>query len=892
MLDKTGLGSQTLSTFFIFSPPTGKAEKALQMSATAVKHDSPAKTRKGTSARTGRSKKATSARSGGKNLVIVESPAKAKTINRYLGDDFVVKASMGHVRDLPAKDIGVDLEGGDFTPTYEPLSGRRKVLADLKKISKNASYVYLATDLDREGEAIAWHLAEALKVPKSRLRRVVFNEITKSAIQAAFADPHDLDMNKVDAQQARRILDRIVGYKVSPLLWKKVARGLSAGRVQTVAVRLVVERERAIEAFVPEEFWKISAIFTADIASALGLEQQWTRFVSTTDEKGQSPSQARQFEFLAEHDAFRAELVEWQGKRFECQGLTDARQAAEALGMTVGNVEQSEDSSAKGPAKNRATVIGSVDHSSGVKYSVESVGVRTSKNHPPGPFTTVTMQQAASVRLRFSASRTMRLAQQLYEGIDVPGSGSVGLITYMRTDSLNLSTQAIGQAREFVGEKFGEKYLPEKPNVYRSGPRAQAAHEAIRPTDVTRTPESLAGVLDAAQLRLYDLIWRRFVACQMSSAQWAVTEIAVAADTKMGKAVFKAVGRRLTFDGFLKVAGMSSRQEQNIPDISSGTPVAPVAIEPTQHFTQPPPRFTEASLVKTLEAEGIGRPSTYAAIIQTIQDRQYVQQTDRRFYATELGMVVTDKLVKHFPDVFDLRFTARMEDKLDEVEEARTAWTGVLKDFYGPFKADLEKAGEEMVHAKAEIEPSEYTCPQCQKPMVYRWSKNGKYLACTGYPDCKKTFPVDKEGKKVEARHVDIACPKCGKPLLMRRGRFGPFMSCPDYPDCDGIVNLDKKGGVKLPSAPALKTDMPCPKCGQMMNLRRGSRGPWLGCSAFPKCRGRVGFKTLKEDQQKELELQLMNHEKANPQPVVLRTDGTPVEPGYTPKSGEEKSQS
>ena len=861
------------------------------MNATAVKTGSLTKPRRKTSAQAKPPAGKSAARSGGKKLVIVESPAKAKTINRYLGGDFIVKASMGHVRDLPTKDLGVDLEG-NFAPTYEPLTGRKKVLAELKQLSKTAPYVYLATDLDREGEAIAWHLAEALKIPPDRIRRVVFNEITKSAIQAAFADPHELDMNKVDAQQARRILDRIVGYKVSPLLWKKVARGLSAGRVQTVAVRLIVERERAIEAFMPEEFWKISGIFTAETAAAAGLAEQWKQFLAATDEKGQGPTQAKQYEFLAAHDAFLAELVEWKGKRFECPDLTDARQIAEALGFKVENIEQCENPDAKGPAQNRVTIIGGVDREAGVEFAVESVGARTSRNRPPGPFTTVSMQQAASVRLRFSASRTMRVAQQLYEGMEVPGAGSVGLITYMRTDSLNLSAQAVGQARDFIGESFGDRYLPEKPNAYRSSQRAQAAHEAIRPTDVTRTPESLAGVLDAAQLKLYDLIWRRFVACQMSPAEWAVTEVAVAAETSAGKAVFKAIGRRLAFDGFLKVAGLSARTEQHIPDISAGTPVAPVEVDPTQHFTQPPPRYTEASLVKTLEAEGIGRPSTYAAIIKTIQDREYAKQIDRRFHATDLGTVVTDKLVKHFPDVFDLRFTARLEDKLDDVEEARAEWTTVLRDFYGPFKADLEKAGEEMVHAKAEVEPSEYTCPQCERPMVYRWSKNGKYLACTGYPDCKTTFPVDKDGKKVEAKYVDIACPVCGRGLIMRRGRFGPFMSCPDYPECKGIVNLDKKGGVKLPSPPPLKTDLVCSGCGQPMNLRRGARGPWLGCSAFPKCRGRVGWKTLKADQQKAFELQLLNHEKANPQPVIRKTDGTTVEAGYPPQVNDEtKSQ-
>ncbi len=824
-----------------------------------------------------------SAQATGKKLVIVESPAKARTINRYLGSDYVVRASMGHVRDLPAKEIGVDLEGG-FTPTYEPLPGRRKVLAELRKLARTAPEVFLATDLDREGEAIAWHLAEVLKVRPERLRRVIFNEITKSAIQAAFAKPQQIDSNKVDAQQARRILDRIVGYQVSPLLWRKVARGLSAGRVQTVTVRLIVERERAIDAFVPEEFWKLSGIFTPDLNAGAALEEQWKKFMATLNEKGQPPTQAKQYNFLAAAGALRAELVEWAGKRFGAADVVAAREIAEALGLKVESVEKREDPKGKGPAAHRATVIGTVDRSSGVEYAVEAINTRTSRNRPPGPFTTSTMQQAASRQLRFSASRTMRVAQQLYEGVELSGEGSVGLITYMRTDSLNLSRQAVDHAREFIGETYGGPYLPDKPNTYRSGPRAQAAHEAVRPTDVTRTPESLAGVLDAAQLRLYTLIWNRFVACQMSPAEWAVKEVVIVAETPAGKAVFKAVGRTPVFDGYLRVAGMPTREEQHMPDFSEGTPVAPAVLDPTQHFTQAPPRYTEASLVKALEAEGIGRPSTYAAIIQTIQDREYVEQIDRRFHATELGCVVTDKLIKHFADIFDVRFTARLEDRLDEIESAQAEWASVLADFYGPFKADLDKATEEMVHAKAETEPSEYTCPNCDKEMVYRWSRNGRYLACTGYPDCKTTFPVDKDGQKLEDKPVDVVCPKCEGPMLLRRGRFGPFLSCSRYPDCDGILNLDKKGGVKLPTPPPLEVDLTCPKCEKPMYLRKGARGPWLGCSGFPKCRGRLGWKALEPDRQKDLEGKLAAHEKLHPLPVVRKTDGAPVEAGYKPQ--------
>ena len=831
------------------------------------------------------------ARANGKKLVIVESPAKARTINRYLGGGYIVKASMGHVRDLPTKQLGVDLER-DFSPTYELVRGRTKVVAELKKHVPAAAEVYLATDLDREGEAIAWHLAEALKIPPDRLRRVIFNEITKPAIQAAFANPGQIDSSKVDAQQARRILDRLVGYQVSPLLWRKVATGLSAGRVQTVAVRLIVEREREIEAFQPEEFWKISAIFTPDMSAAGELGQAWRSFLARTDENGQGPTQARQLQVLAERGAFSAELVEFDGERFRCSDLGTARKVAECLGLVVESVQTRQTRNGEGKEKTLIAVAGTVAPAGGVDYVVRSEQVRASRNRPPGPFTTASMQQAAAVRLRYSASRTMRIAQQLYEGVEIPGEGSVGLITYMRTDSQNLSPQAISQVRAFIADGLGDKYLPDKPNRYRSGPHAQAAHEAIRPTDVTRTPKSLSGTLPPDQFKLYDLIWRRFVACQVAPAEWEITEIAIAADVpidgRTAPAVFKAAGRRLVFDGYLKVAGLPRREEQTLPVIPADSPVTAAAIRPTQHFTQAPPRYTEASLVKALEAEGIGRPSTYASIIQTIQDRGYVKKDDRRFYATDLGMVVTDKLVKAFPDIFDLRFTARMENQLDEIEADRADWVEVLRGFYGPFKADLDKASEEMVHAKAETEPSEYTCPKCGKEMVYRWSRNGRYLACTGYPDCKTTFPVDRSGRKLEPKAVDIACPKCGGPLVLRRGKFGPFLSCSRYPDCDGVVNLDKKGGVKLPACPPLEVDVPCPKCTKPLYLRRGSRGPWLACSGFPKCRGRVGWKSLKPAQQKQLEARLAEHEQRHPQPVIRRLDGTAVQAGYKPQIPEE----
>jgi len=834
---------------------------------------------KTSAARKGRAKAAPGT---GKNLVVVESPGKVKTINRYLGKDYVVRASMGHVRDLPSKEMGVDIEHR-FEPTYQVLDGKKKVVGELKKYAKSAPRVFLATDLDREGEAIAWHLAQSLGVPESRLCRVVFNEITASAIREAFANPREIDINKVNAQQARRILDRIVGYELSPLLWRKVARGLSAGRVQSVAVRLIVDREREIEAFDPEEYWKLSAVFTPQIAAAAELGHKWDAFLATRDEKGNPPSQDAQRHFLAERGAFRAELVRWKSERFKAETSDVAVEIAKALGLSVQDVRRAEDPDGKGVARNRVEVIGRIGDAA-PDYTVGEIKQRDSRSRPPAPFTTVSLQQAASVQLRFSTSRTMRLAQQLYEGIELPGEGSIGLITYMRTDSRHLSNEAIAQAREFISRQFGQEYVPEKPNRYSSSGRAQEAHEAIRPTEAARRPEDVRGSLTDAQFKLYQLIWKRFVSCQMPPAVWKVTEAAIVAQTDAGEATFKAMGRTLSFDGFLRVAGMPRSGEQMLPPLETHQPVAPVVLDPSQHFTQPPPRYTEASLVKALEADGIGRPSTYAPIIKTIQDRKYAESINRAFHPTDLGIVVTDKLVAHFPEIFDVRFTAHMEEELDKVEDAHADWVSVLDEFYGPFSTDLKKAGEEMVHAKAETQPSEYKCGSCGLPMVYRFNKNGRYLACTGYPDCKQTHPVDRQGNKVVDKPVDVACPKCSAPMLLRKGRFGPFLSCTRYPDCDGVLNLDRKGVVKLPSPPALEVDLNCPKCESPLYLRRGKRGPWLACSKYPKCRGRMGWATLDENVQKRLELELLNHEKANPQPTITHLDGRTLEENYKPQ--------
>jgi DNA topoisomerase-1 len=849
-----------------------------------------------------------------RNLVIVESPAKAKTINRYLGRDYVVRASMGHVRDLPTKSIGVDLQNR-FQPSYEPLAGRKKTLAELRKYAVSAGQVFLATDLDREGEAIAWHLAESLGVPEDRIRRVIFNEITKTAIQEAFAHPRSIDMNKVNAQQARRILDRIVGYQISPLLWRKVASGLSAGRVQTVAVRLVVEREREIEAFMPQEYWRLAGIFTPRCDAAPALSQELTNFLASLDQKGNPPTREATQEFYTKHQAFEADLVEWNGQKFRTDSADQAIEIAKALGLVITEVRRTEDPQAKGPARNRVTVVGSVWPAGTVspelrppEFLVRGLTRRQTRSRPPAPFTTASLQQAASVQMRFSASRTMRIAQQLYEGVDVPGEGSVGLITYMRTDSTHLAGEAIGQVRSLIAQQFGEAYVPEKPNVYASAGRAQEAHEAIRPTDVRRRPQDLISAVTDEQYKLYEMIWKRFVACQRPPAVWDVTEVDIVAKAPVppgapgdqaatGQAVFKAIGRRLAFDGFLRVAGIPRGGEQMLPHLEQNQPVAPVRIEPTQHFTQPPPRFTEASLVKALEADGIGRPSTYANIIQTIMDRAYVEQIDRALHPTNLGKLVTDKLVKHFPKEFDVRFTAHMEDQLDKVEEAHFDWVRVLEEFYEPFSKSLKAAAEEMVSARAETQPSEYVCEACGRPMVYRFNKGERYLACTGYPECKTTHPVDKDGRKVVRKVVDTPCPVCGKPMVLRRSRFGLFLGCSDYPDCKGTLRCDSEGlpakmvkpedvhetctecgapmavrfkfrraflgcsrypqckhATKLPDGvyvepppkiPPKQTGVNCPKCGKAMVIRTGKRGEFLACSGFPKCRNAMSLDKL-----------------------------------------------
>ncbi len=840
----------------------------------------------------------------GKQLVIVESPSKARTINKYLGDDFVVLASVGHIRDLPTKSPkgdkspvpGIDLDH-DFRPTYQVLDGKKKTVTDLKKAAKNATKVWFATDLDREGEAIAWHLAQELGIPADQAQRVIFSAITRSEIQRAFANPHPLNMERVNAQQARRILDRIVGYQVSPLLWKKVARGLSAGRVQSVAVRLVVEREREIRAFVPDEHWDVSACFhlSSDRAAALGPE--WREARAKVDAKGKGPTRKELNAWLAEREGFRAELVEVAGEKFQIQAQSSAEnpdapapdltpkvcEVAALAGLTKLEVSEREDPKGKGPAKVLRSVSGQVAED--VSYRVKSLETKRTNTRPSSPFITSTLQQAASSRLGFAARRTMRTAQALYEGVDIPGEGPTGLITYMRTDSTHIAGEALSMTRDFIAQEFGPRYLPEKPNFFGStNKQAQEAHEAIRPTSLRFPPERVKSALTADQFKLYRLIWERFVACQMTPAQWDSTTALIEGGVDPDRpVVFKATGRVLAFDGFYRVSGVpTSSEEQTLPAIEEGRSAAPFAIEPRQRFSPPPPRYSEASLIKTLEARGIGRPSTYASIIQVIQDRKYVENIQRRFYATDLGEVVTDKLVEAFPKIMDVDYTREMETELDQIEENHLDWVEMLAQFYGPFRDRLEKAHEELGHAKAETRPApkEYRCGECGADTVYRFGKNGRFLSCSRYPDCRWASPIDREGKPQEAEIVDVACYKCGAPMLKRTGRFGPFLGCTRYGDetdpCDGILNLDKKSGkVSAPNQPPLVTELQCPKCESPMNLRDGARGPWLGCSRFPKCRGRMGWKTLEDAVREELEKKLAAHCRKHPIPVIRTLDGT-----------------
>jgi DNA topoisomerase-1 len=833
----------------------------------------------------------------GKQLVVVESPAKARTINKYLGPEYLVMASVGHVRDLPGKNPkgvkdpvpGVDLDH-DFRPTYQIIKGKSATIKQLKKAAQDASGIWLATDLDREGEAIAWHLTEALDINAGNINRVVFNAITRQEIERAFKNPRLIDMNKVNAQQARRILDRIVGYQVSPLLWKKVSGGLSAGRVQSVAVRLLVEREREIRAFKPEEYWRLIGYFTTSLKNAPSLAGQWREWLEQGADGGDKKrsngrTSNERSQWLFEHEGLAAELIKFDDRKFRPADVSESLEIAMFAGFRLDSKTEDDSSGTGGKEAGIVTLKGHLE--GGPEWNVKSIQTRRANNRPQAPFITSTLQQAAANQLGFTTQVTMRIAQALYEGVAIDKMGSVGLITYMRTDSTHISPDAISMARDYIQTRFGDKYLPPKANYFSSSNKsAQEAHEAVRPTDVDLTPESVRSSLTNQQYRLYKIIWERFIASQMKDAVWDNTIIMISGLASGKELLFRATGRVLIFDGYYKVTGVPNNSEEAVlPPLKEGQSLAAIHMDPVQNFTSPPPRYTEASLVKKLEAEGIGRPSTYAQIIQVIQARKYTQKIKNRFYATDLGEVVTDKLVEAFPEILHVGYTRDMEQQLDDIEEKQADWVQMLRRFYGPFKKNLEAAYQVMGHAKAEVQPAPHICPQCGSATVYRFGRKGRFLSCSTYPDCKYASPIDRDGNPVVQEQTDIACPRCGGPMLLRKGRFGPFLSCLRYPDCDGILNLDRRGFIGLPKVPPLLTDLRCPKCDARLNIRRGARGPWLSCSKFPKCRGRMGWTSLDNETKNRWEKALGDHEKSHPQAVIKTLAGEPIGDEYIPKT-------
>ncbi len=701
-------------------------------------------------------------------LVIVESPTKAKTITRFLGKGYKVLSSFGHIRDLPKSKMGVDIEH-NFEPTYTIPAKAKKALTALKSAAAKADEIILASDEDREGEAIAWHLVSALGLNKSKkkqskkISRIVFHEITKGAIQDALAHPRAINQDLVDAQQARRVLDRLVGYELSPFLWKKVTYGLSAGRVQSVAVRLIVEREREREAFKPQEYWTIATTLSKD-----------------------------------DEQAFEAQLAKKDGKtldKFFIPKEKEAQDIAVALEKA--------------------------------KYEVAEIKKKEVRKKPPTPLTTSLLQQEAGNKLGFSAKQTMRLAQQLYEGIDIPGEGHVGLITYMRTDSQNLSATALASIRSLIEQNYGKEYLPEKERIYKSKSKgAQEAHEAIRPTDAEHTPDKLKDVLDDRQLKLYNLIWSRTVACQMTEALYDQTSIAIDAQAEQTLYGFKVSGSIRVFDGFQKVYTRKT-EEKILPDIQEKDALTAYEIKPEQHFTEPSARYSEATLVKALEEHGIGRPSTYAPTISTIQDRNYVVKgEDKRLAPTDIGKLVNDILVKHFEDIVDIDFTAEMEEKFDAIAHGKREWRPIMKDFYSPFKKNLMHKDEALTKKDLTEKETDEKCDKCGKPMIIKTGRYGQFLSCTGYPDCKNAKPLDGDAQKEEEILEDKKCPECSKPLAVKHGRYGKFLGCSGYPDCKHIEKIEKKTGVT------------CSKCntGDIVERKTRAGKTFYGCNTYPKC--------------------------------------------------------
>ena len=712
------------------------------------------------------------------SLIIVESPTKVKTIRKYLGEEYDVRASVGHVKDLPKNKLGIDTEKG-FEPTYLVMESKKKVITELKKAAARAQQIFLAPDPDREGEAIAWHIAEEIGGKGKTIRRVLFNDLTRETILDAIAHPRDLDFNRYEAQQTRRILDRLVGYQISPILWDKVKRGLSAGRVQSVALRIICDREAEIRAFVPEEYWNLTALL-----------------------EGSNPP------------PLEAKLAKIDGKKAK-----------------IGNAERS------------AEVVASLKNA---PFTVTGVEKKEVKRQPPAPFTTSKLQQEASRWFRFSAKKTMSTAQRLYEGVELGPEGPVGLITYMRTDSVRIAAEAINEAREYIRNNYDPAFLPPKARIFKVSGGAQDAHEAIRPSSLAHPPQLIKQFLAPDQFRLYQLIWNRFLACQMNPALLDQTTVDIAA----ANCLFRAQGSVMKFPGFTVVytEGKEDNGEENgfgklLPDVREGEVLKLISLTPEQKFTQPPPRFSEASLVRELEENGIGRPSTYAAISSTIQDREYVKLEKGKFIPTDLGILVTDLLVKNFPRILDVAFTASMETELDGIEEGKTKRLDTLNNFYRPFIEELRKAKANMRDIKREETPTDLICEKCGKPMVIKWGKNGRFLACTNYPACKNTknFLQDEKGEiQAEEKTTDIPCPLCGKPMLARQGRFGKFLGCSGYPECKHTINVAPDGTPVVSPAEGGAPDVVCDKCGKPMVLKRGRFGAFLGCSGYPECKNIV----------------------------------------------------
>jgi DNA topoisomerase-1 len=701
-------------------------------------------------------------KSSGIKLIIVESPTKAKTISKFLGKGYKVLSSFGHVRDLPTSTMGIDI-GHDFTPKYVIPKKATKVVAELRAAAKAADEIYFATDEDREGEAISWHLRELLKVKPEKTKRITFHEITKEAIEHALKTPRDLDLRMVDAQQARRVLDRLVGYELSPFLWHKVARGLSAGRVQSVVVRLIVEREREVLAFKAEEYWSIEAAFN-----------------KKGDEK-----------------VFDAKLHSKDGETIDKMAI--------------------------GSEKDAKAILKALDKAA---YSIETVDKKKTKRSPAAPFTTSTLQQDGNNKLGFSAKQTMMLAQQLYEGVEIGDEGSVGLITYMRTDSVNLAEKFREEAADFIKKEHPNSVSAEA-RVYKTKSKgAQEAHEAIRPTSAWRTPESVAQYLDDRQLKLYDLIWRRALASQMADAEIETTSATIATGTAYR---FRATGSIVAAPGFMSVY-QTDMKENLLPPLSEGDALEAKAVEPKQHFTEPPPRYSEATLVKALEERGIGRPSTYAPTISTVVDRGYVEKEERRLKPTELAILVNDLLVEHFATIVDFDFTAKMEDTLDAVAEGEEKWVPVIKAFYGPFHANLEVKEKELSKKEITETATDEKCEKCGKPMIIKFGRFGKFYACSGYPECKTTKPFDEKDKAAQEaaqeQAVGHVCETCGAPMMVKRGRFGAFLSCSRYPECKFTQQIKKLTGAK------------CPKCkeGDIIEKRSRKGRNFYACSRYPAC--------------------------------------------------------